>query len=305
MYVQNSVGSESYNTHPVHRFDGLYLAQVVGIAPEHHAVNILLPALSGMTNAMKPSNLNARVLEHRAGMYVGELDLPRIGDWGVVAFPHGSDHFAVWLGSLYQDFNHIATSHREERISHHDSGVYSRIAQDGTVEWSHPSGTFLKIGSETTLSPRTRFQRQGANPKPQEVDYAIPTKPAPTVHVEHTSGLTLTISPSGNLTINVPGHETTTVVGNEDHTVKGNLTIVGEQNVVICGDDVTIKSTHADPGAHLHFGGETGEDFIALKAALDHILSVFNSHTHPGTGTPDQSINFVQDTHYTGQSKAT
>ncbi len=342
MKPQASMGTPMPLPSSAIHFPGLYVARVLDVSPTDHAVQVILPAMAIAgnitTNAqpdgtMRPRGLKAKVLEHRAGPYIGDLDLPRIGDWGVVAFPHGSDQLAVWLGSLYQDFNNLATANPEEQISHHDSGVYWRVAKDGTLELSHPSGTYVRMGSGTTLAQRTRQEQQGDGRR--SVNYSIPTKPAITLHIKHSSGTLFSVDETGNVTVVGKGTKaetidqavTETYKGTKAETVQGNVTEQYEQawsltvgqngqvtvtgSLVIQADDVTVMSTNPNPGVHMHLGGTTGEDFVAMKAALDKIKAAYDGHVHldaqgGNTGAPTVTMPaFVQDTDYSGQAKVT
>ena len=255
---------------------GVPQRQVVDALPIDHALEVLLPALSGMLNGSSSNLLKVHVMEHRAGVYYGDLDLPRKGDWGLVVFPHGSDQYPVWIGSLYQDFNSLATANAHEKISQHDSGVWSKIDAAGNYEVAYPDGSYLRIGSGTALSPRTRQRRQGT--MRQTVPYAMPAKASPTVFFRHSAGTTITIDPSGNLTI------------------EG-------------GSEVTVQSTQA--GAHVHIGGAVSEDFMAKLGALTKIVSAFNAHTHGGvmagggvTAAPATQIVLAPVADYTQNAKA-
>lgn len=334
MYPQSGIGEQDIPLPPVIGQGGIYLAQVIGVLPSDHAVQVIMSATSFIGNTDTAKGLKVKVLEHRAGPYLGDLGLPRVGDWGLVVFPNGSDQMAVWLGSLYQDFNNIATANPEERISHQDSGVYWRMAKDGTVEFVHPSGTYVRLGTGTALATRTRQERQGETRR--EVPYAIPPKPAITLHLKHSSGTLVSVDPSGNVTVTGKGTKAETIdqavmetyKSTKTETVEGavtegykagwsltvtqNGTVEVTGNLAIKADDLTLMSTNPSPGIHMHLGGTSGEDWIALKAGLDAIKAAFDAHTHPGvqpgwgsTGVPVAMPAFQQDTHYSGQAKVT
>lgn len=245
---------------------GVYLAQVFSVSALSHSVQVFLPALSSSSHG---AGHTARILERRASEMAGDVSLPREGDWGLVVFPGGSMDLAVWLGSLYKDLSHLCTEASDTYLSQFEDGSWFRVKADGTVEFSHPSGTYLRMGAGTALGSRTRRERQGATSR--VITHTIPADAPCTLHVEHSSGARITIAPDG---------------------------------------EVTIASA---AGKQLHLAGTAGEDFIALKAALDRILSDFNTHTHTGvqggsgsSGTPGTPMApFVAETHYTGQTKAT
>ncbi|MDO8357323.1 MAG: phage baseplate assembly protein V [Nitrospirota bacterium] len=255
---------------------GFHLAQVVEAVPINHALRVLLPSLTGILNGSSTGGITVHVMEHRAGVYSGDLDLPRKGDWGLVVFPHGSDQYPVWLGSLYQDFNTLATANPNEKISHHESGVWTKTDANGNVECAYPDGSYLRIGSGTALSARTRQRRQGSSR--ETIPYDVPDKPVPTVFFSHSSGTTFTIDPSGNLTISGAA-------------------------------DVTVQSQQAGP--HVHLGGTASEDFLAKLGGLAKIVAAFNAHTHGGvqggagsTAPPATPITLIPVTDYTQHAKA-
>ena len=276
MHPQSQAGLESVSVPAQAKLDGFYLSRVADVSVADHTVHVLLPNLGSVTGSQLKPFVKAHVLERRASQLVGEVALPRVGDWGVVIFPGGSPRLAVWLGSLYQDLSNICTEAPETDLAHYEGGTWSRVKADGTVEFVHPSGTYIRLGSGTALAtdpqtgtPRAKHERQGQTVR--KVAYAIPSKPAVTLHVEHSSGAKFTIAPDGEVTI------------------------------------------AAASGKFLHLAGTAGEDFIALKSALDKILATFNAHTHTGVqggsgssgppGTPLAA--FIPDTDYTGQAKAT
>lgn len=340
MFPQAMIGTQQDEGQDIPALRGFYLAQVVGQSPQDHAVLVMLPALAGLLSTRagsNPAGLKARILQHRAGPYVGDLDMPKVGDFGVVVFLHGSDQSAVWLGSLYQDLANLAWEGKRpaDRLSHHDSGVYSLVDAAGNAEWVHPSGTRVRVGEGTAKAERNRQERQGQTRRTKP--YAVPVKDAPTVHVEHTTGTRITVNPDGSVTIvgkstkseTIEGAVTEDYQGTKQETVvggvtesyenswilsvgtNGSVTVAG--NLTITADDLTIASSNPSPGLHLHLGGTTGEDWVALKAALDKIKAAFDAHIHSGvqagpnnSGVPTAPIPaFVQDTDYSGQAKAT
>ena len=199
MLPQSALGVKQDEVPALPPLSGFYLAQVVTPLPIDHALEVILPSLSGILNGSSSNALKVHVMEHRAGPYHGDLDLPRKGDWGIVVFPHGSDLHPVWLGSLYQDFNSLATANEQEKISHHDSGIWTKTDKDGNYEFAYPDGSYLRIGSGTALSGRTRQRRQGS--ARENLSYSVPSKPAPTVYFKHSTGTAITIDPAGNITL--------------------------------------------------------------------------------------------------------
>lgn len=255
---------------------GIYLAQVFEVSAAAHTVQVFLPGLSSSSHGVGHT---ARVLERRASQLAGDVSLPRQGDWGLVVFPGGSMDLAVWLGSLYQDLSNLCTEAEDTFLTQYEDGSWFRVKADGTVEFAHPSGTYVRLGAGTALGTRTRRERQGGTSR--LVSHAIPADPPVTLHIEHSSGAKITIAPDGEVTV------------------------------------------AAASGKTLHLAGTDGEDYIALKAGLEQIRADLSAHilwdtthTHAGvqggsgssagpTSVPPATTPLVQETHYTGQAKAT
>ena len=292
MHRQASVGSQVPVPAGLPR-EGCHLAKVMTTIPEEHAVMVVLAALSSVgtetvTTRIQDRGIKAKVMEHRAGRFVGDLDLPRRGDWGIVVFPQDSDQLAIWLGCIYEEMDTLASPAREERRSHHDSGTWWRVGQDGTIELAHPSGTYIRIGTGTALSARTRQERQGNERR--EVPYPVTETGAPTVYFQHASGASFQIEPTGR-----------TKVESSDATW-------------VIDPDGTVTFTVPD-GKLAYLGGQGGADFIALRKALEDLTTQFAAHVHaftkPGnasefSGIPrDPLLILTPDVHFTEKSKAT
>ena len=275
MLPQSALGVKQDEVPALPPLSGFYLAQVVTPLPIDHALEVILPSLSGILNGSSSNALKVHVMEHRAGPYHGDLDLPRKGDWGIVVFPHGSDLHPVWLGSLYQDFNSLATANEQEKISHHDSGIWTKTDKDGNYEFAYPDGSYLRIGSGTALSGRTRQRRQGS--ARENLSYSVPSKPAPTVYFKQSTGTAITIDPAGNITLS----------GSAEVTVESQVS-----------------------GPHVHIGGAVAEDFVGKLAGMAKIVATFNSHTHPGitrglaaSDPPSTPITLLPATDYSTNAK--
>lgn len=299
MHHQQGVAAFSQAHSPgIPNFNSLYQAQVIGVVPEEHAVTVILPSLTTLAFRGEQGGLKVSVMSRRAGNFVGEVNLPRVGDWGVVAFVQGSHALPVWLGSIYQTYAGLAVADAQERIDHHDSGVYSRITKDGDMEWSHPSGTYVRVGASTALSARTRRKKVEDASEAERVAYDIPEKPVPQIHVEHPSGTTITIDTDGNISIVGAQHVDAEVAGNINAQVGGNVTaeVIGNVSAVV-GGNVAVNATGniVAVAAQLmalygqvmtNIGAESGQDFVALLQALTEIKSTFDAHIHPGGAPP-------------------
>lgn len=295
----------------VPRLLGHYQAQVIGVVPKEHAVNVILPSLSVLEYSADRGGLKVSVMARRAGKWVGEIDLPRIGDWGIVVFPQGTHQFAVWLGSIYQTFDGLETGVAEERIDHHDSGVYSRTDPQGNTEFSHPSGAYWRIGTGFALTPRTRRRRKAGAAEAESVPYTIPQTAAPTIFLNHPAGTSVKINPDGSVLITTPaatiaisaaGAITTiadgaistttltnmvdTVTGNKTSTAGGNHSAHAELGMTL----TAVNNLLVHGGLSTQIGGSGALDLVALEPALARFLATYNSHTHNGSQVPDQQL---------------
>lgn len=310
----------------VPRLLGHYQAQVIGVVPKEHAVNVILPSLSVLEYSADRGGLKVSVMARRAGKWVGEIDLPRIGDWGIVVFPQGTHQFAVWLGSIYQTFDGLETGVAEERIDHHDSGVYSRTDPEGNTEFSHPSGAYWRIGTGEELTPRTRRRRKAGVAEAESVPYQIPQTPAPTIYLNHPAGTSVKINPNGSVLVTTPqatiaiseiGNIATVAAGNVTTVPGGNMvdTVTGNKSSTVDGTQVehsdgvmTLTSqqiaTLAGVVATL-IGGVGAINTVALTPALERFLATYNSHTHNGSQIPDQQLDpLTPGTDHTINTKA-
>lgn len=300
------------------RMGFVYLGQVTAVSPADHSVTVLLNA-AGAMGSPSGEGCKARVLSPRASQRVGIIDLPRIGDWGVVAFPGGNPQLAVWLGSLYADLTNICTEDAETHLTQYEGGTWYRVKANGTVEFSHPSGTYVRIGSGTALDQRQKHQRQGTTR--QKVTYSdLPTAADPTLHVEHSSGTKITIAPSGAVTIDsvstldvtTQGAVNVQAGGNATVHADGNLSADADGSVTIMGADVTVKSASGGPNL-CKLGGATGSDYVALYPGLQKLWTYILNHTHSnvqagidlsGPPSPGPPV-LVADVDYTQEVKAT
>lgn len=305
---------------------GHYQAQVIGLVPKEHAVNVILPSLSVLEYGADRGGLKVSVMARRAGKWVGEIDLPRVGDWGIVVFPQGTHQFAVWLGSIYQTFDGLETGVAEERIDHHDSGVYHRVDPAGNAEFSHPSGAYWRIGAGTDLTPRTRRRRKAGKAESELVAYPIPPTSPPTIYLNHPAGTSVKINPDGSMLITTPAATIAiSVTGDMTTIAEGTISTTAGVNKI---DTVTGFQSSAIGGAHTshsegpmslssqlaavlfgvistQIGGPAALDTVALTPALERFLATYNSHTHNGSAIPDQQLDpLVPGTDHTTNTRA-
>jgi len=158
-----------------------YIARVVNKLEEEDCVEVVLLGTSMVKEKV-------RILHSRANPLYGVAgNLPDIGELGIVLrLPAYSGDF-FWIGSFHDPVENICTPEVGKILFHHESDVWYRLGEDGTVEISHPSGTYLKIGTDTTLSQRTRNKKQtGKSTLSEQVNYNPCSRPPVNLFLRHT-----------------------------------------------------------------------------------------------------------------------
>ena len=112
----------------------------------------------------------------------------------------------------------------------HKSNVYTNVADDGAIEISHPSGVFIKIGSNINRKEISNYDRK-VRPFNWKAPATGELSPSPYIHIEHPSGNYYTIDPDGNVTEMIVGNVERTIQGNLNETVKGNIVREVDGNV--------------------------------------------------------------------------
>lgn len=157
-----------------------YIAKVIDRIEAEDCVEVMFLGASTIKTKV-------RVLHDRATPLYGTAgNLPDVGETGIVIGlgAYGSEYF--WLGSFHHSVENICSTEQGKVIKHHESGVWKKIDKDGNIEISHPSGTFIKIGSNTTLSQRTRFKRKnGSHNLKESVNYDDCQQEPINVYLEH------------------------------------------------------------------------------------------------------------------------
>jgi len=135
--------------------------------------------------------IKVHVLHDRANPLYGRSgNLPDVGETGIVIRLGDFGDMYYWLGSFHDPCDNICGKEAFEfgrSLFHHESDVWHQILKDGTVEFSHPSGTFIKLGASTTLNPRKRFQRVSNKYNQKEVkDYPNRVEEPIALTINHT-----------------------------------------------------------------------------------------------------------------------
>jgi len=174
---------------------GLNLAIVHAQVPALHGVQVIWRNLTAQGHPTPADDKVGfvRVGSRRAHPTLGsETDLPAVGEMGLVATVDEEVH--VWVCSVpYQDDNAIIPG---MTMAKHDSGVTRRINSSGECQIDLPGGVRLR----STIADIPMAAPSG-QPNIRDLGANVPTYLA----LEHPSGLSLKISPTGDLTITGAG----------------------------------------------------------------------------------------------------
>lgn len=220
---------------------GISIAKVHKVYPEANMVDVmlmdgsLLQKLQVVTPyaSSRTGLVDLPIPEYEKSLLDKEFPLlpcnPDESDvFAVVAFIDNSLFKAIVIGFLFPEDNELLC-HRENQpgnekasqyLFKHTSNVYTRIADNGDIEISHPSGVFIKIGSSTDKTAINNFDYASRpfkwkDPKTNEL------APAPYMIIQHPSGNYYTVDPEGNVTEYIVGNVTRTIKGTLTETIEG------------------------------------------------------------------------------------
>jgi hypothetical protein len=176
-----------------------------------------------------------------------------INAYALIGFMEGCIELPVCFGFLYSPRTEMQFP-VNHRIDRHHSDIYELIDSDGNYEHVFPDGTFVRIGQGTT---RTNLIAQDTNKKwITKADDEATQDTAKTVHIEHTSGTSFTITPAGDVNVTVAKDKNITIVGDNTETVTGdntinnladyNVTTTGNKEEVVNGEDDLIVAGNKD-----------------------------------------------------------
>lgn len=244
-----------------------------------------------------------RVLEGRAHPTLGSSsDLPAVGELGLVATVDAE--VSVWIGSVHWQANNPIAPAVEgvprRSFWHHDSGACLQIDQEGALQVDLPSG--IQIRNNGTDTPW---------PLPSGSSKATPG--GAVVHpltIAHPSGLSIQISPFGDLSITDARTISATSAGVVDLTAYGAVTIqtlpmaqdplasldedlINLEPPVVPNVDITVNGAGAvnlNATGAVNVAGASvalmdGSVQFAMKPFVDWVTSWLTSHVHAGVTT--------------------
>lgn len=304
-------------------------ARVVGYDPSNHRLFVI------MADGQKPaSSVHVLFNGPADGCAVNQVEPPRRGTLGLIAFPGGNPNNGVWLGSYYGGYiDALMTGPNDDQIFvncfSHWSGAFEYQDQLGNKSIFSPDGTFINISTALTLPTMYRHLYDASTGKRSPATYPLSGTagrvpallPAKNIFLAHTSGTSALIASSGSTS--VTGATSASLTFNFGGTTisvdgSGNTALSGASSAKITltfgGTVLTIDGTGAvsialASGKNVNITGSgtpllelgAGTDALALVSKL---VTAFNAHYH--VGSSPTAIPFVPWTPATIESmKAT
>jgi hypothetical protein len=202
------------------RFPEVALAQVEAVFPDTFELGIVLPNF-GSLHAIR-----VKVAAQHAGPYTGEYMLPKVGEFGMVAFLQDDARSGIWTTTIPSSVWNTAPleimqADPTAKVTHSRDGARAIEYSSGDREALLPDGTLLRVtaskdgstSNTTGRSKRTPMRRSvdedpGRNSrKAVREDYTPPQVAPVDVRLEHSSGAILTITADGSFHLTTPkGH---------------------------------------------------------------------------------------------------
>ena len=189
--------------------DDLRIGRVVSVDHAAHAVSLIM--------ANDGTRLENVPVLATGGTDWGRVDLPDVvrpkagGDYmqgadfdgpremnAVVATIRGAP---VVLGFLLPQVGQMTFADRNRRVDRHVSGVYSTVDAAGNVEFYHPSGSFVRMGTSGAHEDLTGKDFDGR--------WKVPAAAPVHMHLEVSSGegaaVAIDLAPDGSVTVHAAG----------------------------------------------------------------------------------------------------
>lgn len=263
----------------------LSLAKVVAVHPEDHSFEILF--LDTGARAVGVPSISGAGASSRTGTV--DFPVPNIDPNNKWAPPDQTDTQITavvgWMGKqpiivgfLYPQVSEMLFADSERRISRHTSDVYTSIDAQGNAEFYHPSGAYIRFGTNPAhedltgkdLDGHWQIRRNTGQAVHIHVQQAgntasIDIAPDGTMVVDSNTTLTanvaqsatvncpvVTVNASTSVTLNTPNtHLTGNLQVDGNATVSGSHTVNGSTSVKgITSNGVNIGSSHVHGGVN-------------------------------------------------------
>uniref|UniRef100_A0AAU6W200 Uncharacterized protein n=1 Tax=Pseudomonas phage Touem01 TaxID=3138548 RepID=A0AAU6W200_9VIRU len=250
-------------------------ARVVAIHPEDHSCDVVIlrdgSRLAGVQILSSSASTNTGL---------NDLVVPAAspgGDKWAASQKTGRDIIAIvdWCdgspyieGFLFPQICQMTFAEPNRKVDRHASDFYQTIDAKANVEWSHPSGTFLRIGESAAHEDLTGRDFDGK--------WAITNNKATAPHVHLTVAsagavvATLDIAPSGAITLT--GATLTA-------TLTGSAKLVAPGGVLVDAPDAHFTG-------NIKADGEITDHTRSMQA--DRLI--YNVHKHGNSPVPDAQM---------------
>lgn len=292
-------------------------AMVTGYDPVNHGVFVSLPSLQQI-------GVPAKVLINGPcdSSRVEQNPLPIMGTWGLVMVLGGDTKSAVWLGAFANNSINAFTYSKpptnedgQTKYMSHASGAFSILDYFGNWYYGSPDGTSISM-NVSGIAPtiyRNSVDESGnqvAIKVPNTMrDYRNPNPPSPFyLEVNHPSGSSMTITPSGIVTIVAgnPAQASITMTPSGLITIQTGSTQANGAGPIIILDPTTqnlyikgqkdLGQIQIDPmgnvtiisAQQINIEAEGGDIFLNTSTHSDSVntvINTFNVHTHGGVQT--------------------
>ena len=207
----------------------LRIGRVVDVHPEDNSVDLVM-----IDDGSRVAGV--QILSPTATGNTGTHDLPSVGrpggDKWNIATPTDRDMIAVVgsvgrqavvLGFLFPQVCQMLFKDANRRVTRHASDVYTTVDGDGNTEVYHPSGTYLRIGTNPEHEDLTGKDFDGRWKITKNTDKAVSVR----LRVANAGAVkaTLTIDPDGNVSLQHTGNLSINAGGTMSLTSAGNMTL--------------------------------------------------------------------------------
>lgn len=269
------------------------LGRVVAVHPEDNSVDLVMIANNArmmtvqvMSGAASGSTGLANLTEPLPANAADKWDrsIPTARD--VIAVVGYIGRHPVVVGFLFPQVSQVLFARKNFRVERHASDVYSTLADDGSFEWSHPSGSYLRVAEDP--------EHEDLTGKDFDAKWATTrnTASAPWLSIMVKSGgveqARVRIDPAGNVTVTHAGNLAAQTGGTAALTVTGNASVKAPQvtldtpQAIVTGK-LTVQGGLAVSGGA---GATVTGDFAATGGAFTHGgKDVGFAHKHSGVAS--------------------